>query len=186
MPASQMEMEKLKSDLMGDAQSAQERAQSAFATRGAPEESSFSPKAFRIAKSSFGEAELANADGAIQKLLGYLKTEAGFKDELEAGKFETDMKKKLNQFKMAAIRQAGMMERKLAEQGIEAAQREKIMRGISGLSEATAYAIGMGIGGGGGPTPVADSMKSPDLGSQFESTGPSLTSGMNLSTDLNT
>lgn len=184
MATSQMDLEKLKSDLMGDAQQAEQRANSAFATRGAPEETSFSPKAFRIAKQTFGEAELASADDAIGRLLTHLKTEAAFKDQNEAGVFEANMKKKLYQYRMAAIRQAGEIDKKMAKAGVERAQRDKVLKGLSGLSEAAAFSIAMGIGSSGPPTPIADSMKSPDLGSQFQpSGGPSLGVDTALSAD---
>ena len=174
MAMSQIDLENLRSNLMGDANLAKEQAGSAFATRGAPEESSFAPKAFRIGQKAFGQAELASADDAISKLLTQYKTEASFKDQTQAGIFELDTKKKLQRLKMETIRHAGETEKRMAKAGLDAAQRAKVLKGIQGLTEATAFHIAKGIGDSGGDTSIADSMKAPDVGSQFSAPGPSL------------
>ena len=173
MAMSQIDLENLRSNLMGDANLAKEQAGSAFATRGAPEESSFAPKAFRVGQKAFGQAELSSADDAISKLLTQYKTEANFKDQEQAMVFEMETKKKLKRLKMEVIRHAGETEKRMAKAGLDAAQRAKVLKGIEGLTDATAFHIAIGLGGP--STPVADSMKAPELGSQFETPGPSLT-----------
>ena len=157
MPMSQIDLENLRANLVGDAELAKERASSAFATRGAPEESSFAPKAFRIGNRILGEAELEGANDAIEKLIGHYKTEAAFKDDTQAGLFEMDTRKKLHRLKLEVIRRAGEADKRMARAGVEKAQREKVLKGIAGVTSAAAFSVAIGIGsesGGGGPEGV--------------------------------
>ena len=155
---SQMEMDQLKSNLMGDAATAQSRTQEAFSTRGAPEDSSFSPKALRIGNKAFGQAEMAQANNSIDLLIGHYKQTAAFKDEAQAGQFELEMRKKFNQYKLELMRHAGETEKELTRRGIEKAQRAKIMEGINATVGAATFAIATGLGGRGPSSPATSSV----------------------------
>lgn len=161
MALSQIDLEKLKSDLMGDATDAASQAQNAMATRGAPEDSSFSPRAFRIGKQKLGEVELKSADDAIGRLIQHLKTESAFKDDLEASKFEMGLNKKMKQYKLLLIKKAGEFEKHLAEQGYDAKQRQGMLSAMSNLAANTTRGIIAGIGNSGG---VGDSSVSAATG----------------------
>lgn len=164
---SNLDTEKLKASLMQDLSDTKERAKKTSMALGVAEEpSDFVPRAVRIAGKATGQAEIRRSQRQLERLVKDLAANSGLTDEVELGKFQSDMTKKLQQARLMIMKQTGEFKLKLAKMKIDQRQKQAAMNlwtkigtmavgaalgagiGIATGGVGTGLAIGLGAGGG--------------------------------------
>lgn len=136
---SQVDNEKFKQSLMEDLSQAQAQSQKSADALGVQEQDDFQPRALRIKNRTVGQKELEDSKRAIESTIKELTAEAGIHDELEAGKFEYGLTKKMRQYQMHLIRQAGEFNRQMTRQKMDEEERQAAIAAfgqlVSGATE---------------------------------------------------
>jgi 3-oxoacyl-(acyl-carrier-protein) synthase len=128
---SPMEEEKFKQGLVDDLANAQAMAKQGSAAKNV-EDPEFEPRAFRVQNKVIGEKEMSQARRTINKTIEDLLGESGIVDEIEENKFRINMQRKMNKFKMMAIRSALEAERMARMKNMDQEKSQALMRGIAG------------------------------------------------------
>lgn len=130
---SMQDIESLKQGLVSDLAQAEGQATKGAAARGGAEDSSFKAKALRIKNRAFGQAELAAVNEGIEKAVKALSAESSFADEAEAKIFESKARKKMHQYKMHLMKQAGEFNMSMASKRADQAKRQAMLAALSGV-----------------------------------------------------
>lgn len=109
----------------------------------------------RIGERTIGQAELANADKAIQDAVGKLSYEANLLDEAERAKLEGDLGNRLGQFKEYMLRKSLELDKDLRQRGYDQAKRRRLLNILGGIGGGLAHSFVANAGRGGGAEPGA-------------------------------
>ena len=135
-PTSTIDQEKFKQGLIEDVANAQMVGAQSARSRGVQDEpSSIEPKALRIKNKIIGEKELADANRMIDQVADELTHRAGITDQFEAGKYRSQMRKKLHQFKMEMTKRAGDFEMRMNRDKLSRQEREAMMGQLTKITQ---------------------------------------------------
>lgn len=135
------DIDQLKEDLLKDVATARDQGSSFSQAAGADSRPVTMKKTtgVRIGERTVGQAELANADKAINNAVKKLSSEAGLLSDVERSKFESDLGGKLSQFKEYMLRKSLDMDMQLKQQGYDAAKRSRMLQVLSGMGGGLAH-----------------------------------------------
>src|SRR5688572_9117311 len=139
---SQIDNEKFKQGLMDDMAQAESQSKQSAQALAVAEADDFQPRAFRIKNRTVGQKELEDSKRMIESTIKELSTEAGIRDELEAGKFEHGLRKKMRQYQMHLIRQAGEFNKQMIREKTAEQDRQQALAMFANLvSETTSQIV---------------------------------------------
>lgn len=145
---------KLQQGLEDDLAKARTMAQQSSQAQGVKREMpvNYEPRAVRIKNRAYAQRELANNSRTFDTAIKDLLAESNITDKIEASKFQSGMKKKLNQAQMRLIKMAQQAQKEMYRRKLNQAQKEQMWANIRKAVKNSASSMVMsGMFSGGGP-----------------------------------
>lgn len=141
--ASEQDNARIKQGLMDDLAGAQTMAQQSSAGRGAPEPSDFAPRSLRIKNKAIAQEQMNRLNTTIDDAVNHYTQDAGFTDDVQAGQFSHNLRKKFDQYKLLMIRQAGQAAKEKTRVDTDEAGHKNMLKALAGMvSQGASLAMG--------------------------------------------